>query len=369
VSPRTALATIAVTALLASACASGEVELQVRFGEAIDLARLASLHITVGGDDDWKGDVVANDRVRAEREARLIYRAGVDSGSLDFTVEARDDADVPFADGSTTVVLHSDRRTRALVKLAPIAPTPPPDMGDDMPVTDGGVPDLPDGAMPASSCAGATTYLKCEDFETPFGSRWTTVDDPPWATATLSTARAYRGASSLRISGEAWSADLGPNRFTNAFLVPPAVLPHPTLFFRAWVYAPASSAGGQETTILTLRQTADPFEVLGLGWSGTQQLHYGWAGGSRDSTTPLPTNRWVCLEWSLSHQLGDGGALQMRAWLDGVEVPDLTVSDAPRTVPYGRVEVGVYKLLTASTPALELYVDEVVLHTQRIGCD
>jgi len=357
--PPRALAVVVIA--LFAACSTADVDLHITFDDAVDVSRLASLRIGVSGADTWSGDVPVNDRVRTEREARLVYHAAADSGSLDST-------GTRFAANTLPgVALHAHEAVAATIRLAPAGPEPT----TDLPIPD--LPDLPspDGnptemGAPGSVCATGS-FLKCEDFETPLGTRWIPSTSPPWATFELSTARAYRGSSSLHFTGEVWSADMGANYFASAFLVDNSISLD-TMYFRAFIYVPSGSTGGLQTSLLSLRQVVTPFEVAELGYNANRTLQLAWASGARDATSTFAINRWVCVEWMFSQRLGDGGTLQQRVWLDGVEAPELAVVDLPRTAPFGRVELGVYKIITSTTPAIDLYMDEVVFDDKRIGC-
>lgn len=359
----TPLRALSVAVIALTACSTAEVDLHVTFDDAVDVTRLASLRIGVSGADTWSGDVPVNDRVRAEREARLVYHAAADSGSLDFAVAALDSTGTRFAANTLPdVALRAHDAVPASIRLAPAGPEP---------MTDLPIPDLPDASpqemgAPGSVCATGA-FLKCEDFETPLGTRWIASTSPPWATFELSTARAYRGSSSLHFTGEVWSADLGANYFASAFLVDNSI-PLDTMYFRAFIYVPSGTTGGLQTSLLSLRQVVTPFEVAEFGFNPNRTLQLAWPSGARDGTVSFGVNRWVCVEWMFSQRLGDGGSLQQRVWLDGVEAPELAVVDLPRPAAFGRVELGVYKLLTSTTPAIDLYVDEVVFDDKRIGC-
>lgn len=87
----------------------------------------------------------------------------------------------------------------------------------------------------------------------------------------------------------------------------------------------------------------------------------------------VPVGRWACAEWRF-----DGAANGMRFWLDGQELTDLAVSGTgqgcvnqsatfPWTAPtFERIDVGweSYQADQART----LWIDDLAIGTQRIGC-
>ena len=88
--------------------------------------------------------------------------------------------------------------------------------------------------------------------------------------------------------------------------------------------------------------------------------------GLFDKNFPLKAKRWYCIEWFL-----DGPNSEARFWYDGVERTDLHWQ---KTMPaYGFPSVfrsmnfGWYEHQGAKTP-YELYIDEIVLDSKRIGC-
>jgi hypothetical protein len=105
---------------------------------------------------------------------------------------------------------------------------------------------------------------------------------------------------------------------------------------------------------------------------------YGGNGPSTDcwhhaNGKAVPTGRWACAEWKF-----DGANNEMRFWLDGAAVEDLTVigtgqgcvsqaADYPWTAPnFSELEIGWESYQTDSDRTL--YIDDVVISTTAIGC-
>jgi hypothetical protein len=87
--------------------------------------------------------------------------------------------------------------------------------------------------------------------------------------------------------------------------------------------------------------------------------------GLFDKKFPLQARRWYCVEWFL-----DGPNGEARFWYDGVERTDLHWQ---KTMPayvfpaFRSINFGWYEHQGARTP-YEVYLDEIVLDTQRVGC-
>jgi len=78
------------------------------------------------------------------------------------------------------------------------------------------------------------------------------------------------------------------------------------------------------------------------------------------STTQPKRDDWVCVEWMV-----DPAAKEVRVWLDGREVDDLHLTNVVAS-GFGTVDVAVQHL--AGGPVVDMWVDEVAVDTQRIGC-
>jgi hypothetical protein len=131
----------------------------------------------------------------------------------------------------------------------------------------------------------------------------------------------------------------------------------------------------------------DPFEVA-LRYGGQLDENflanfetpgsYSGDGPSTDcakfSETRMPFGRWACMEWEL-----DSDAEVMRFWLDGDAVEDLEVrkvgtqciSDGTDGVWYyptfESLNIGWREWWEAGTR--ELWIDEIAVASERVGCD
>jgi hypothetical protein len=231
-----------------------------------------------------------------------------------------------------------------------------------------------------SRCADAGLRL-CDDFES--GA----LDTARWAVTggnavALSTAQAARGSRALHIT----KVGNGAAFIRNASAFP---MPGDRYFGRAFfrfVSMPAAPMTYAHWTVLASSGTVVAGEIrvggqfqngknlLGVGTDNrTQDAGTGdWTTNDRDfGPQPIPLDTWLCLEW-----LHDGTADETRVWWDGVEHPSLhttlTVHGGIQATPYvlptfTNVWLG-WAEYQPSTQTYELWVDEVALDPQRIGC-
>lgn len=75
------------------------------------------------------------------------------------------------------------------------------------------------------------------------------------------------------------------------------------------------------------------------------------------------TDQWLCIEW---HH--DQAAQQATLWVDGEQILDVTAGDDPQLPTFDDISVGWANYQTAS-PEFVVYIDDVVLDDERVGCD
>jgi hypothetical protein len=87
--------------------------------------------------------------------------------------------------------------------------------------------------------------------------------------------------------------------------------------------------------------------------------------GLFDKNFPMKAKRWYCIEWFL-----DGPNSEARFWYDGVERTDLHWQKTMPAYPFPAfrsINFGWYEHQGTKTP-YEVYIDEIALDSQRIGC-
>jgi hypothetical protein len=212
------------------------------------------------------------------------------------------------------------------------------------------------GPLP-SFCSFADVAL-CDGFEP-------TLNSPPWepvqinATVSVDDTRAYRGSHSLHIHTNAGMQ----SQVTQGEITQTLAVPAPTAFVRAFVYipSPAPSARWREFAYI---QGAAPGNGPGLYIGDGKPIEQ--ASSTVSSSTAIPLDRWVCMEW----QVTQNTAGEMRLWLDEQEVSDAHfVGDDTTTPPAGRISVGMAFFGQPAIPAFDVWFDEVAIDAGRIGCE
>ena len=97
------------------------------------------------------------------------------------------------------------------------------------------------------------------------------------------------------------------------------------------------------------------------------------------SATRMPVQRWACVEWHFRV-----ASNEMQLYLDGTEITDMHVTNRPTTAGSGCLGNGVggqwlappafttlhlgWERYQQPTNAQNLWVDDVVVSTERVGC-
>jgi hypothetical protein len=221
----------------------------------------------------------------------------------------------------------------------------------------------------ACGCQAAAGAVFCDDFEPAPSDAWSPLgSNPPPVSDNM---RAHCGQWSLHVSSPALVANgsyttaLAENRTFSAGSVKDG------FFLRAWVYVPSGSkvAQGNFASIIETRQAADPYLGIAVQLASGAVAIPDWTSTPNAYTqtnAPLPTDSWTCVEWQVTFN-ATSGATQL--WIGGGS-PAATLS-AINTQPspaYGTILLGLF--VDANTPqsALDVWIDDVVIDAQRVGC-
>jgi hypothetical protein len=109
-------------------------------------------------------------------------------------------------------------------------------------------------------------------------------------------------------------------------------------------------------------QSADPLAGYILNAHGNFSLESLVDKFNGGGTTPVVTDKWICIEWD--YDAPAGGAVDTHFWLDGTEI-------TPPPAGFPQVEllnfwVG-YKTARMSAPT-EMWLDDIALGSTRVGC-
>jgi hypothetical protein len=140
---------------------------------------------------------------------------------------------------------------------------------------------------------------------------------------------------------------------------------------RAFVFVPQ---GFDPSTgdIFYTEENAPPYEGITLNlFNGSFETNDSLpGGGGKDSTTPMPTNTWVCLEWNVQLGTSSGapnGSTSLAVGSAGTQANNLggaqpLFSSTPINT------IGLLLIGGPNTPARDIWMDEVIIDTQPIGC-
>ncbi|HEV3189239.1 MAG TPA: hypothetical protein VGY54_02020 [Polyangiaceae bacterium] len=246
-------------------------------------------------------------------------------------------------------------------------------------------------AMPSSDAtvglcpAGA---LLCDDFEkymsaADLAAAWRVTATA--ATLQVDATKPFKGNQGLHISAPGGGTHTAVIVKEGAPIFP---IPGNIFFGRMMVWVNQVPTGGVHWNNV---------QSAGLLPNSTQTAKYGWGGMfgtimagytvrndpagaavvdcSKSSAMTLPVKRWVCVEWKF-----DGAADEMHYWFDGQLLADVDVIKTGTTCvtpqpPGGIWHAPVFSNLTlgwaqyqASPVAIDMWIDEVAVHTQRVGC-
>jgi hypothetical protein len=248
-------------------------------------------------------------------------------------------------------------------------------------------------AAPLSDAGGPCPAgaLLCDDFEkyasaADLSAAWHVTATT--ATVQVDATKAFKGKQALHISAPGGSMHMGVIAKDGAPLFPIA---GNAFYGRMMMWLSQYPSGGAHWNNV---------QSSGLLPNSTQTAKYAWGGDGtlgavtagytirntpdagtamfdcyKQSTTPIPVQRWVCVEWKF-----DGVADEMHYYLDG---QPLTNADVIKTggvcvtppPPGGTWAAPVFANLSLgwvqpnpTTAAIEMWLDEVAIGTQRIGC-
>jgi hypothetical protein len=287
-----------------------------------------------------------NVRAHAETATTLLLSADTADGDGDGVPDAIDDC---------PTVPDPDQNGGAACALG--------DGGDG-----GGAIDLSPGGFcyGGNSPCGGGSAADCQGFEsggihTPWG---TVVDPTPGSSYVVDGARACRGNFSFHATTPAIAVGNTARDFAWQNTITPAQ--QADLFVRAFYFVANSATEG---TLLTAYQNQSPYLEIdfGVDLNGMPEIKNSVAPKYTHGTAPFPTDRWVCVEMEI---LSSATAGNINVWIDEqLTITQSQVPTAPTGMPLATMGAGVfYYQPSVAVPARDLFVDEVVVAPQRIGC-
>lgn len=217
-----------------------------------------------------------------------------------------------------------------------------------------------------SRCTGSPVAL-CDGFEDAALSPLWYVYDGPGATAAIDSSRACRGSASAHVHLDAGDVGASPR-----ILLEETQTEQPTpladRWLRAFVYVPSSSVTAAFDRMLVASQTAQPYQEIDLGVTGSRLTVEDEFGTTPDtySTDSLPTDRWVCVVLNIKQ----GSPGEVHVSIDGAPTSDLQLSvETNPSPPVGSVRWGAafYQLAAAQGP-VDLWFDEIAIDGSPLAC-
>jgi hypothetical protein len=249
---------------------------------------------------------------------------------------------------------------------------PPRGAGSDDPTGDAGAPsECPDALMlvengspsppPAVTCSYPGALI-CDDFEGGQAAHWKVWVTPP-SVGLLQSCHVHRGSFALLARPEA------PNTVQVQQLLVPEVSAG-SVYLRTFVYLPGAAQLPEWMVIYEMWDSPESWtdkislDVLADGSLNVNNSSSSGPGAAflSSGTTLLPRDRWTCLELEVVVDKTNGSA---RVFMDDAEVaatsgPTRTRGNKPFvTVSHGAV---------VAQGSLEIYFDDFVVATERIGC-
>jgi hypothetical protein len=147
------------------------------------------------------------------------------------------------------------------------------------------------------------------------------------------------------------------------------VVPQTTIYFRAFVYASQNNSRSDFAFMIGRNPGYELFNLAAEKNGGAVYYSDGIGGGRTDvSTTNMPYERWVCVEWQIISATSDMGG-GSRVWLDGTEIPELKFLSGYPTTPFPSwLILGLEPQQNTNTGPLDVWFDEVAVDSQPIGC-
>jgi hypothetical protein len=133
-----------------------------------------------------------------------------------------------------------------------------------------------------------------------------------------------------------------------------------TYYLRLFLYVPGSvGAGPFDFDFALLSSRIAPNPTIDLQLHGGSSVRLGYGSGLTDPT-PFPVDGWTCIEWEVAPQT-------MHVWMNGAEL--IQLSEQVQAPSLDQVFLGWQYYVSSPAPQNDVWLDEVILDTSRVGCD
>ncbi|HYP74658.1 MAG TPA: hypothetical protein VER12_01810 [Polyangiaceae bacterium] len=234
-----------------------------------------------------------------------------------------------------------------------------------------GAPAAAGGGGAGSACHARAGLLACDDFEVAAvgavpGAPWSAVVNGEGSVAVDDTVPAHSGSKSVHVHGSGYQ--------TLLVYHDPARLPQASgrFYVRAFVRLAEAMTGGHNTFVL-----ADTFaapnagNALRLGEQNAMLMMtvggdaHGFLSNQNYYNDHLPGVTFKPGVYSCLELLLDSAHTEIRVWVDGVDVPDLHVTNLAHE-NYDALRFGFEKY---AGPESDIWYDDIAIGSERIGCD
>ncbi len=226
-------------------------------------------------------------------------------------------------------------------------------------VTDAGTPFDRDAGLGGPSRCPLSGALRCENFEAAVGM----LSQEERATARVDPSNHARGQYAALLHADAVPGQMS----VYARYQDPTSLPRAEWYARFFVLLDPSSV--PENGALFEARYSPTYELLSLvyGSGGRLSLQRVQSPAfALYANDPLPLGRWVCIEIGVKQMPN----AQVQVWVDDVEVPSLSPPGGITAAPsYDAALFGLAWYPQANHAAVDVWLDEAVVMTERIGCD
>ena len=205
-------------------------------------------------------------------------------------------------------------------------------------------------------CSNASSStLLCDDFEHGLDPATWTISTTGAGAAAVDTVQAHSGSHAFHSSSPAVTSSVDDLHAQLVHEIPPP-MPAPA-YVRMWVYFATPGAEGAE--IVAAFQDHSPYNGLQVQVVSGQYAINDWTPpGAFANEGAVTTDAWTCLEWEV-----DTSASAL--WLGATESGSLPV---PVPDDLGAVRFGLTFMPANAQPAYDLWVDDVVVATERVDC-
>jgi hypothetical protein len=201
------------------------------------------------------------------------------------------------------------------------------------------------------ACAGRAGAIFCDGFEASTLDAWFAATGNP----TLQTTLVHGGSGAMLATSD---DSHQPANVRTQF----SPLPSGSIHARGWFYFPSGYAL-EKFEVLSLNGTNDNVTVL-VDQGELRVFSAASPGTTITTGTSTPRDRWICLEVHVGIS-GTAGSVTLD--LDGMSIGTETGINTLPGGGYGELVTGL-NFVFATQPPATLYVDDVVVGTQPIGC-